>query len=693
MNILCVFLVLVLQAGARLVRLRGSAASHPVEDVISLLQRLSTQVEEEGKAEALLFEKFQHWCARSEKTVNEAIAQGESKLESLEDVMEGKSTTVSVLDKEIDALGVQIQEIDQAQSESDTARANAASLYDTEKNSLELTIDAVGHCIGNLTSARQTTDTSLLQSSVTSFLDVAGARVSLAQRDSLERAAAENSTDRPVLKAAGDYNKHIDVYDFKSDSVVEMLKSLEQKFEAELLEKNKGETNAINAYNLAKEASSDLRAAAVKLKGAKDVARADAARDLLTANTTHQSTAADLKADKNTLSVTQKSCELKAVEWSERSKVREGEMEAMAAAEAIMAKVAGVRTTAPANPLPPTSPVFLQLDNPEVQKALKLLRDEASVSHSQAISQLVSALVARKEGPFDQVINSIEKMIVRLQHEQTEEDNHKHWCDQELNKTNSAVMDKTAKINDLTSKIDVASARVNSLTNEIKDANAMVTTIDTHMREATEIRNTGKQENSLAIKDAKAAQAALAQAVAVIREFYKKTGQVPKQSWEFLQQGGVNLPANPSTWSAAYVGVSDPMANANGSGEGIIAMLERISADFSTMHSNTVSQEESDQTAYEDDMKACKIEKARRVKESEMKSQEKKRLISKHDSMSALRKTVKNERNATETYLDDLQPACVTGDGVYTYAERVAARDKEITALKDAKKHLQNAFN
>merc|ERR1740122_176044 len=371
----------------------------------------------------------------------------------------------------------------------------------------------------------------------------------------------------------------------------------------------------------------------------------------------------------------------------------------MAAAEVILAKVAGVRTKAPANPLPPTSPVnFLQLDNPEVQKALKLLREEASVSHSQAISQLVSALVARSEGPFDQVINSIEKMIARLLHEQTEEDNHKNWCDKELAKTNAAIVDKSDKISDLTSKIDVASARVNSLMNAITDANLLVSQIDSHMKEATEIRNTGKQENSLAIKDAEAAQAAIAQAVAVLRDFYKGSGQLAKQPWEFLQRGGaqkgdeVTLPASPHTWAADYVGVSDPAANANGSGEGVIAMLERISAGFSTMQYNTVSQEESDQAAYDEDMKACKVERARKVKASEMKSQERKHLISKHDSLSALRKTVKNEKNATETYLDDLQPACVEGDGS-TYADRVAARQKEIIALKEARAHLQDAFN
>merc|ERR1719264_1567098 len=65
--------------------------------------------------------------------------------------------------------------------------------------------------------------------------------------------------ERPKLKSKGDYEKHIDKYDFKSQSVVEMLKTLKLKFEDEQTAANKAETNSINAYDLAKNSRDEVR--------------------------------------------------------------------------------------------------------------------------------------------------------------------------------------------------------------------------------------------------------------------------------------------------------------------------------------------------------------------------------------------------------------------------------------------------
>merc|ERR1740133_395044 len=97
-----------------------------------------------------------------------------------------------------------------------------------------------------------------------------------------------------------------------------------------------------------------------------------------------------------------------------------------------------------------------------------------------------------------------------------------------------------------------------------------------------------------------------------------------------------------------------------------------------------------DQKAFEEDMKACTIEKARRSKESEMKGQESKRLGDKIEASTKQVKHTTGELDATKQYLKDLQPACVEGDS--TYEERKKARATEIEALKSARQILQDAF-
>ena len=102
------------------------------------------------------------------------------------------------------------------------------------------------------------------------------------------------------------------------------------------------------------------------------------------------------------------------------------------------------------------------------------------------------------------------------------------------------------------------------------------------------------------------------------------------------------------------------------------------------------TQEESDQQYFEEDMKNSKIEKARHLKEAEMKTEEKKRLISKKQALESQHKHTSDEKEATEQYLKDLQHACVDGDS--TYEDRVAARATEIAALKQAQIILRDAF-
>merc|ERR1712137_228579 len=221
----------------------------------------------------------------------------------------------------------------------------------------------------------------------------------------------------------------------------------------------------------------------------------------------------ELAADTATKEATDKSCAVKKSEWEERSEIRAQEIAAIHAAIKILAKVGGVRTEAPSNPIPPASPLedFLQLaksSDPKM-KAVMYLRQQSKMLHAKSLDRLAQQLAAHIGDPFADVTNMIEKMIFRLMAEQKDEDDHKNWCDKELAKTDASIKDKEDKIAELTTKINDADANVNKLTEDIKDADKMIADIIAFMNEATEIRQTGKKENELAIKDSQDAQNAL----------------------------------------------------------------------------------------------------------------------------------------------------------------------------------------
>mmetsp|Transcript_35212 Transcript_35212/g.109642 ORF Transcript_35212/g.109642 Transcript_35212/m.109642 type:complete len:725 (+) Transcript_35212:53-2227(+) len=670
------------------------ADTHPVTRVVGLLQALHDKVKDQGKAEEVTYAQFDSWCANSIKSLDKAITSGKDTIDTLESKVESKTREEQTLTSQITALTDEIAKHTAAGTAADKVRSDAAALYSTADKDLADTVAAISQAItalegsrpAALAQARSVLSMPLVLEQLTDdqqqLLDqtVSDANAQLAAAAPAAAPAAA-STPRPDLLAKGDYQAREKKYTFKSGSVIELLKELKTKFEDDRLEGTKAETNSQNAFDLAKAARDNAISAAGNTKTEKTTLRGDVQSELATATSTLKDTKADLKADTDALSSTEQSCTMKKSEWTERQEIRAREMKAIQAGIEILAQVTGVRTTKPSNPVPPPSPVTMLLQNEDPRaRVVNFLRKEAREVHSRAFARFAEELAARVSGPFDEVNNMIQKMIFRLMAEQKDEDEHKNWCDMELDKSNISKSDKEAKIQTLNAKLTDTKATIQLLTNEMSAADKMVASIVQHLEEATKIRQVGRAENKQAVQDAKDAQQAIAEAEAVLLEFYKDTGMVAKEAWELLQRGGapVTLPAEPSTWSASYTGVTDPTKQP----EGIITVLKTISADFATMEAETLAQEETDQKTYDDEVKTLEIEKARRAKESEMKSQEKKRLEDKVVSLTSSVKHVTGELGAVEQYLKDLGPACIQGDS--TYAARKAARDQEITALKEA---------
>merc|ERR1719316_984695 len=140
----------------------------------------------------------------------------------------------------------------------------------------------------------------------------------------------------------------------------------------------------------------------------------------------------------------------------------------------------------------------------------------------------------------------IQKMIFRLMAEQKDEDDHKNWCDMELEKTTYSKEDKEDKSKALKDKIDDAEAKVMELTDQIKELSDSVSELTTYIQEETELRAEAKAENEATIKDAKDAQEAISNAIAVLADFYKSSGMT------LIQKAPVELPESPSTWDSSY---------------------------------------------------------------------------------------------------------------------------------------------
>lgn len=691
---------------------------HPIGKVINMLKGLMAKSEMEGKAEAVAYEKFEYWCKNSMKELKDAIEEEKEQIDTLESTIDAKTKEEASLQKHIAELEQQIGELQTKGEEAEKVRKEEAATYETAQTDYQATIEAIDEALTALQEVRSTTDAEFIQARhrVNKALVLLQQSVPLNElvqlREFVSQDASANApvpAPRPDLLAGGDRAAHVKKYESKTGSVIELLKGLKAQFEEEKLESTKAETNAQNAYDLAKQARDAAIQAATDSKDEKTNVLAGVQGDLEQAKSDLQGTQEDLKTDSASLVDTEQSCQIKATEWKERSDIRSGEIEAMKAATEILAKVGGVRSEAPGNPVPPPSPLlseeptaqetpvapveseeaagpsFLQIADPKM-KAVVFLRQKAHQMHSRALERLAQQVAAHLAGPFDEVQGMIEQMIFRLMAEQKDEDDHKNWCDQELSKTNTSKADKEDKIEELTLKIEKNQATVAQLTEEIGEATQMIADIVAYKKEATEVREIGKKENAEAIKDSQEAQDAISQAISVLETFYKESGAIPKEEYEFVQRAPVSLGESPSTWDSGYTGVADP----TGQPSGIVSVLKACSEDFAEMEADTKAQEESDKKAYDQAMSDTDIEKAGREQEIEVKENEKQRLTAKIGEWTESKKQTMNELEAVNQYIKDLQPACVEGSS--SYEDRKEARATEIDALRDAQAILKDAF-
>jgi len=328
---------------------------------------------------------------------------------------------------------------------------------------------------------------------------------------------------------------------------------------------------------------------------------------------------------------------------------------------------------------------------------INLLRKAGNTKGTKALAKLADKIAALKQMPgpgvFDSIKNMIQKMIFHLMSEQKDEDDHKNWCDKEIDQTTKMTEDKTQRVNELFNSMGELSAEITELEGQITGNNDAVVVMLASIETLTNTRAADKAENDATIKDAQDAQTAVANAVAVLEDFYKATGAKASEAWEehgFVQlrstvHRGNGEDAPDTGFSGAYQGVS----NADEEG-GVIGLLSTIAQDFASMESQARADETQQQDEFDTSITDLQVRKAGTIKDTEMKSSRKDRLSEKLETKTADHGHNSKELDATEQYMRDLQHACVDGDS--TYAERKAARTQETEALRTAQGILEDAF-
>merc|ERR1719235_2435500 len=216
------------------------------------------------------------------------------------------------------------------------------------------------------------------------------------------------------------------------------------------------------------------------------------------------------------------------------------------------------------------------------------------------------------------------------------------------------------------------------------------------MEKATSDRFAEKAKNTETISDAKAGAAAVAQALAILKDFYEKAAvpveqPAPQQGpigydnralqilktasggASFLQVDAQRQPGAPEMEEGSYTGM------ANG---GVLGLMEVCQSDFEKLLAETEASE-ADAARVFDEFKADSAQD-KAVKETDSKHKVAEKSTKESDKATAMKdlRITQEELTAALQYYEKLKPDCEVK--APTYEEKKAAREAEIESLKEA---------
>jgi prefoldin subunit 5 len=661
-------------SAAALAALGAVSASEvtPIVKVIELLEGMLNKGKEEKHAEQVQFAAYKQFCDDTSVAKKRAIEEAEERIGMLKATIEKSTQDAAQLAREIaeheSDIAAWTGDKKAATKERDLSKADYQELHKDYSES----VDALQRAVAYLKDKSRTMpQASLAQTKVLREI-----------RDMTLIPAAAKKTLDAFLQASQDPDAALEVtapeayaYESRLGPVIEMLEKLLDKFIDERTALEKEEMNSKHAYEMLMQdleaqltqAESDVNEKSV-FKAKKLQEKANAEGDLEDTSTTK----AD---DESYLADLTSTCEQKSSDFEIRQQLRAEEIVAISKAIEVCKENAHLldsRSSAAlitkAKPAKATSLASLRSDtrSPAQARAAKFLQERAGRLNSRMLSVLAARV---SDDPFAKVKKMIKDLIVRLMEEANEEAEHKGWCDSELATNEVTRKEKTAAVETLHAEIDELEASIAKLTEEIGELTEAIAQLDAAMAEATGLRTEEKKSNEATIKDAVDAQAAVAQALAVLRDFYSKQAEAT------LVQTKRQQPKAPEIFNEPYRGMT-------GEASGVIGMLEVIESDFARLEAETTASEAAAQKEYDEFMTDSKVDKAAKTKDVEHKT------AKKQDSEHALTmKTndldgTQKELDAALRYFDKLKPSCV--DSGVSHEERVQRRQEEIESLQEA---------
>jgi len=647
------------------------------------MKKLSSQITAEGKKEAEQYDKYACFCKEQadEKLYN--IEKSEKIIKKQTAKIAKLETEISELNADINALTLLIEEKEAAIKAAEDTRNEQHEKYVATDNDMQAAIKAIKGAIKALKDSKgelkgdADTDFMQIKKLASQVLKVVHPRL-LSQK---QHAALVQISEPGKAHA----------FEYQSNDIIAVLEGLKDEFLQNKKELDESEFETNSAFERKRLGLQNEVKFANKDKNEKEQILEAKSEEL---HLTEQEKSAEtdaMNADQAFLDTVTTECEQKAKDWDQRSKARSDELTALA--DALTTLQEGAANQYSANKklnLAQKSTSFLQVSGTSSQSmqltatlgASQLLSKVARDLHSPVLS-VTAMKVKLMADHFVKVRAIVKDLISKLEDDAEAEATQKGFCDTNMA---AALTDRdtgNAQIEEAMATISKITAEKEELEQEIQDLKKAIADNLKALNEATELRNGEKADNEATIETSDEGKTAVELAINILKEFYEnafiQTGKYVPPNAD--RSGKTVADRAPEVFSGDYHG-------SQGASKGIMGLLDVILSDFERTIDTTQTSEDTAQAsfeAFEADTKQDNEDKEDEIdtKEGRISDIEDELVETEEDKGDA----TKLKENAL-TELKKLKPMCVEGEE--TYAQRVAKREKEIQALKDAQQMLDD---
>jgi hypothetical protein len=648
--------------------------ANPIRKVVTMLQDMQKEVEEEGEKEEDMFDKFMCYCSNGEGALDASIAAGKASIEQLGNTVQRGTAEKSQLEQDIVQHKADREEAEKVIKESTAMREKEAAEFAAASGEAKSNIQA---CTSALAALKKGLSASLLQTGVGQLI-----------RNVIRTSPAVRDSERDVLMSFLETGSGMEG---GSDQIIGIMEQMLETMQADLAESEGKEAESKKTFEELMTSKTSEIGAAGKAIETKTARVGEAAVEIVQAAADEKATEKSVAEDIEFKANLGKMCAIKQKEMDERRKLRAQELEALSDTIKMLNSDDALELFKKS--VPSAAASFVQTASTsrsqmrsKMRRVRSLIQDAMSADKAHAQNQhLMLLALSSSAGGFEKVVGMVDGMVGVLEEEQVGDDKTEVWCKAELDKAEGELKATEVDVETIRATIDETRDAIASTTSDIEALKAGLVELDKSVAEATENRKKEHAEMLETVAGNQAAVELLGMAKNRLNKFYNPSlykEPEKKDDEDLLEISRRAAPGPPPEMPSGEYKKSE-------SSSGVIAMIDEMVNDVEDDIATAKRDEEEAQKDYEEAMNDAATKRSDDSKLIVTKEGEKAEKTGKLEESKEAKRTKSGQLDVLESKIANTHKVC---DFLMAeYAKIKEERTKEEEGLKASKQVLAGA--